>query len=167
MEKGTSTLVAELQDHFDREWDMLVKIIDNIPDDEWTKGEQGRVIPVQHAVHLVVGANVFIGDIPLEQFDPTQFMEGAKPGGPWTMAPEELWNRETTLKKLSKMRGIVANLLAQFDDADLLEPEKVHPWTGKTRLGKLLYELRHVQHHLGVLDAELGRRGIQGFERWD
>jgi hypothetical protein len=61
----------------------------------------------------------------------------------------------------------VDSLLAQLDDAALLESESVHPWTGPTRLGKLIYDLRHLQHHLGAISAELKRRGIQPFARWD
>jgi hypothetical protein len=65
------------------------------------------------------------------------------------------------------MRAIVDRILASFDDAALFDPEAVHPWTGQTRLGKMLYELRHIQHHLGMLDAALSRRGIKGYRRWD
>jgi hypothetical protein len=65
------------------------------------------------------------------------------------------------------MREIVDRLLAKLDDAALLESETVHPWTGQIRLGKILYELRHIQHHLGMVDAELSRRGITGYGRWD
>ncbi len=44
---------------------------------------------------------------------------------------------------------------------NLLEPEKLHPWTGQTRMCKMLYVLRHTQHHLGEVTAELSRRGIK------
>ena len=37
----------------------------------------------------------------------------------------------------------------------------MHPWTGQTRMDKMLYVLRHSQHHLEEINAELSRRGIK------
>jgi hypothetical protein len=165
MEKGMGTLISTVQDHFTRTWNMLAEMIDNIPDQEWTKGD---MIPARHVVHIVVGADVFVGDIPLDQYDPTGFLgTEARAGGPWNFAPEELWSKKVALSKLAEMRETVEQSLANLDDAALLEPETVHPWTGQTRMGKMIYELRHIQHHLGAISAELKRRGIQPFRRWD
>jgi hypothetical protein len=165
MEKGTGTLISTVQDHFARAWGMLAEMIDNIPDREWTKGD---VVPAQHVVHVIVGANVFVGDVPLDQWDPTEFLgTEARAGGPWNFSPEELWSREVALSKLAEMRETVEQLLAKLDDASLLEPETVHPWTGQTRMGKMIYELRHIQHHLGEISGELKRRGFKPFRRWD
>jgi hypothetical protein len=63
---------------------------------------------------------------------------------------------------LADIRATVEERLTKLDDAALLEPEKVHPWAGETRMGKMLYVLRHGQHHLGEMSAELSRRGIKG-----
>jgi tricorn protease-like protein len=75
-----------------------------------------------------------------------------------------LW--ETALVKLVDIRATVEERLTKLDDAALLEPEKMHPWTGQTRMGKTFYMLRHIQHHLGEVNAELCRRGIKG-PRWN
>ena len=64
MGTGTDTLISTVQDHFTRAWKMLAEMIDSIPDEEWTRGD---VVPAQHVVHIVVGANVFVRDIPLDQ----------------------------------------------------------------------------------------------------
>jgi hypothetical protein len=34
------------------------------------------------------------------------------------------------------------------------------PWTGGTRLDRAIYSLRHSQHHLGQINAELRRKGV-------
>jgi hypothetical protein len=168
MEKGADILISAVKDHFAREWDMLKEMIGSIPDDEWTKGDVNQAIPVHHVVHVIVGGAVFVGDIPFEEYDPSEFLgQEAKQGAPWTISPEELWSREVALQKLAEMRTIVDGLLTGLNDAALSEPEKVHPWTGQTRMGKMLYAIRHIQHHLGALDAELSRRGIKGYRRWD
>jgi hypothetical protein len=62
----------------------------------------------------------------------------------------------------SERRRCDEEKLGKLDDAALLQPEKAHPWTGQTRMGKLLCNLRHIQHHLGEVNAELIRRGIEG-----
>ena len=158
-------LLSSVQDHFRRTWDMLAEIIGNIPDDQWTLGE---MMPAKHAVHVIVGADVFVDDIPLDQWDPGAFLEmEAREGGPWNFAPDELWDKQVTLAKLAEMRERVTQSLNRLDDAALLKPESVHPWTGDIRLGKLLYELRHTQHHLGAISEELKRQGIKPFKRWD
>jgi hypothetical protein len=165
MERGTDTIISTVHDHFSRTWNMLAEMIDNISDEEWTKGD---MVLAQHVVHVIVGANVFVGDIPLDQWDPTEFLgTEARAGGPWNFSPQELWSREVALGKLAEMRELVAQSLARLDDAALLEPETVHPWTGQTRMGKMIYDLRHIQHHLGAISAELKRRGIKPFRRWD
>ena len=75
MEKGTEPLISAVRDHFARQWDMLEEMIGNIPDEEWMRGGKGQVVPVQHVVHVVVGADVFVGDIPFEQYDPTEIIK--------------------------------------------------------------------------------------------
>jgi hypothetical protein len=165
MDKGTDMLISTVRDHYARTWTMLAEMIDNIPDQEWTKGD---MIPARHVVHVIVGANVFVGDIPLDQYDPTEFLgTEAREGGPWNFTPEELWSKKVALTKLAEMRETVEQSLARLDDAALLEPETVHPWTGQTRMGKMIYDLRHMQHHLGANSTELKRRGIVPFKRWD
>jgi hypothetical protein len=167
MAKETASLVASVQDHLNREWAMLEEMIGNIPEEEWRQAGSDGLCPAHHVVHVVIGADVFVRDIPFDRWDPTGFWPEARPGGPWNMAPEELWSKQVALRKLAEMRAIVERRLAELDDEALLEAESVHPWTGRNRLGKMLYELRHIQHHLGEISSELRRRGIVGFERWD
>ena len=68
---------------------------------------------------------------------------------------------KVALEKLAETRVILEERLTEFDDETLLEPETVHPWSGQTRMDKTLYVLRHSQHHLGAVEAELSRRGIK------
>lgn len=163
MRKETRVLVATVGDHFARVWNMWEELIRNIPDDEWRKGDIDYLIPARHLVHVVACDDVFTGDIPFDQYDPLKLF-GV---GEWGTPPEELPSREVALAKLAAMRATVEERFSRFDDAALLEPEQMHTWTGQTRLGKMLYVLRHSQHHLGEMNAELSRRGITAYNRWD
>lgn len=158
MEKGTDILVSSFVDRWVRTWKMWEEMIQSIPDAEWTKGEIDYLIPARHLIHVAVGDDVFSLDAPFDQYDHLQWF-GV---GEWGTSPEELPSKEVALAKLADIRATVEARLTKLDDAALLEPEKAHPWTGQTRLGKLLYNLRHIQHHLGEVNAELIRRGIQG-----
>lgn len=165
MDTQTHPLLSSVMDHFERECKMLAEMIQNIPDEQWMAGER---MPAKHVMHIVVGAEVFVNDIPLEQWDASEWLGvEARPGGPWNLAGDEVWSKPVALGKLAEMRKRVAASLSRLDDAALLEPESVQPWTGAIRLGKLLYELRHIQHHLGAISTELKRAGVQPFARWD
>jgi hypothetical protein len=153
----TTVLASILRGQWARVWDMWEETIRTIPDDEWVKGDTDYLIPARQLVHALVCADVFTADIPLDQYDPTRMFGG----GSWGMPLEELPNRETALAKLADVRANVAERLVELDDAALLEPERPHPWAGQTRMCKMLYVLRHTQHHVGEVTAELSRRGIK------
>lgn len=157
VEKGTTDLVSILRSQWARVWDMWEEAVRTIPDDEWTKGDINYLIPARQMIHTLICADVFTADILLDQYDPTKMFGGE----PWAMPLEELPTREMALAKLASIRTDVAERLAGLDDSALLEPEQVHPWAGQTRACKMLYVLRHTQHHLGEINAELSRRNIK------
>ena len=59
------------------------------------------------------------------------------------------------------MKAEVATWLATLDDAALLKETSPGDWRGNCLLDLAMYLLRHSQHHLGELNAELRRRGIE------
>jgi len=158
MVKETETLVSSVKDQWARAWAMWEAMIHSIPDDEWTKGDVDYLIPARHLIHVAVGDDVFTSDTPFDQYDNLQWF-GV---GEWRTSPDELPSKQAALDRLADIRATVEARLDKLDDAALLQPEKAHPWTGQTRVGKLLYNLRHIQHHLGEVNAELIRRGIKG-----
>lgn len=160
MAKNTKALVSSLKDQWTRAWTMWEEMIHSIPEAEWTKGDIDYLIPARHLIHVAVGDDVFSSDTPFDQYDHLQWF-GV---GEWGTPPADLPNKKTALAKLADIRATVEARLAKLDDAALLEPEQAHPWSGQTRVGKWLYNLRHIQHHLGEVNAELIRRGIRGVD---
>jgi len=158
MSKQTKVLVSCVQEQWERTWAMWEGMIHNIPDEEWIKGDIDYLIPARHLIHVTVGDEVFMSDMPFEQYDYGQWFEVEA----WETPAAELPSKKVALEKLADYRDVVAARLAQLDDAALLEPEKAHPWTGQIRLSKLIFNQRHIQHHLGEMNAELSRRGIEG-----
>jgi hypothetical protein len=159
MEKEVDTLVLILKDQWSRVWDMWEEMIRTIPDDEWAKGKTGYLTPAHHVIHTLDCACVLTGDVP-DQYDPSEWYGAEIKASPFEIPLEILWSKKVALAKLSKTRAILEDRLTEFDSETLLEPEEVHPWSGRTRMDKMLYVLRHSQHHLGAVEAELSRRGI-------
>ena len=160
MAKEVDTLVSSVKEQWARAWAMWEDMIRSIPDDEWMKGDIDYLIPARHLIHVAVGDDVFSSDAPFDEYDNLQWF-GV---GEWGTPPGQLPGKGAALEKLADIKATVAARFARLDDAALLEPEQVHPWAGQPRVGKLLYNLRHIQHHLGEVNAELIRRGIKGVD---
>ncbi len=144
----TDRLVACVKDQFARVWDTWDALVRSIPDEAWSRGDIDYLIPARHLVHVVVFADAFIGEIPLDGYDGLQLF-GV---GEWGTPPEQLPSRETALDRLAAIRKVVDDQLMTLGAVDLLAPETTHPWTGQTRLDKM--------------NAELVRRGSDGVKHW-
>ena len=130
--------------------------IANIPELEWRRGEVDYLIPARHLCHVVVTADFYTGDTPADRYDWNRLFDGDWEG----MSPEQLPDKDTALQALDRMREHVGAHLRALDDEALCAAETLAPWTGPTVMHKTLYWLRHFQHHLGEMHAELRRRGI-------
>ncbi len=159
--EASNTILAALENHLERTFEMWNEQIGHVPEDLWRTGDVDHLIPARHLCHVVVSADFYTGTTPLDQFNWNKFFDGD-----WEdMSPDKLPNKETSLQKLAEVRTIVCDRLAALNDDALLAAETLFPWTGPTLLDRMLYLLRHCQHHLGVLNAELRRRDIKR-ARW-
>jgi hypothetical protein len=161
MEKESNQLVNILKDQWSRVWDMWEELIHIIPADEWGKGEVGYLAPARHVIHALDCAYVLTGDLSLEEYDPSEWYGAKVEENPFEIPAEILWGKETALERLNETRGILEDRFSGLDAESLLEPEEVHPWSGQTQMDKMLYVLRHTQHHLGAVEAEMCRRGLR------
>lgn len=156
MEKERS-IVAAIEDQFSRTFQMLQEEIKNISAKEWTRGDIDYLIPARHLCHFIVCADYYTGDTPADDYQWDKLFVGD-----WEeMTVEELPSKTVALQKLSEFEESMMSRFAKLNDKDLNSKETQSPWTGKTLAGKLMYLLRHSQHHLGELHAELRHRGIK------
>lgn len=153
--------MSAIEDHFVRICEMWREAICNIPEDQWRTGDIDYLIPARHLCHVVVSADFYTGDTSVDDYDWHSFFDGDWEG----MKPDELPDRAFALKRLDEIQELVQARFAQMDDDALTASETVAPWTGQTAMGKVLYWLRHFQHHLGELHSELRRRDIKR-ARW-
>ena len=59
------------------------------------------------------------------------------------------------LRFLTEVEKRLANLIAT---SDLTAEEELFPWAGFTILSRIMFMLRHAQHHLADLITEINRR---------
>jgi hypothetical protein len=68
--------------------------------------------------------------------------------------------RQEVLRYLGEVESNVRRWCNVCDDAQFLAEQSMWKWTGKTALDRALFNLRHTQHHIAQLNAELRRRGL-------
>jgi uncharacterized damage-inducible protein DinB len=159
--KKERRFVKAIEEQFRRAFGMWKEEIGNIPAKEWRRGEIDYLVPARHLCHLIVTADYYLGRKSPEEYDWNCYF-----GGDWEeLKTSRLPRKSDALKKLSEFEEVMMSRFAALTDEDLWKKETQSPWTGKTLAGKLLYLLRHSQHHVGEMHAELRHRGIKR-ARW-
>jgi len=140
---------------FARAWETLVEAIHQFPAEQWRTGETETLIPARLAYHLIEAAEFYSGTTS------EGFAWGRRFGADWEGAePDQLPTQEQVLIYLEETQTRVDAWLRGMADADLLAADSSFLWTGSTTLDRALYLLRHNQHHVGELNAELRRRRL-------
>jgi DinB family protein len=153
------TVAQVVSGQFTGVWDMVRRAIDQIPHAQWRSGERvagkAPVIPARTVYHAIEAAEFYA-----EQ-TPDTFPWGHRFGVDWEAAtPDQLPTAAQARAYLDEVQSRVEAWLSGLDDAALLAPDNLFPWTGGTVLDRALYMLRHTQHHVGEINTELYRRGL-------
>jgi len=160
MRDGPRTLGDELKEQFRRQWTTMREILANVPDAEWTSGDGARV-PARLLYHILGGTETYARSTSYEEFLATRRFPGD-----WDVVPlQQLPDRTTAAAQVRDMEAQVNSWLDQLGDSGLMEADPGFPWAGTRKLGRAVYLLRHTQNHLGELNAELSKRGVQ-VGRW-
>lgn len=147
-------IARSLAEQFDRLWSSMRDALAKCPDDQWRQGDVDWLIPARLAVHAIQACDFYSGENP-DSFDWNAL------GCSWEDSkPEALPSRDATLEYLDRVVIGVRTWLADLGDAGLLQEEKHFPWTGRLIMDRAIYSVRHAQHHLGQINAELRRRDL-------
>ena len=148
-----------LADAFKRNWGMCQDAVKNIPDEEWRGGSVEYLIPARIVYHVLDCVDFYSNPTPRE------FVAGHRFNiDPEKATPEHLPSIEQTQIYLGEMIKKVDGWLQGLSDSALLSPEREFPWTGHTKLGRIIYLLVHCRQHMGELNAELRRRELPRIE---
>ena len=155
---GNRMMVDEVVEQYRRAYEMLYAVVDKIPADRWTSGLTEACVPARIAYHTVESLDFYFSGKPGSEF---QF--GHKFGGYWAdLPPERLPTKEELLAYAQETEVKVGEFLGEMDDENLSAPIKLYDWVGKTKLGHLVYALRHTMHHQGELAALQVYSGVEG-----
>ena len=148
------TIGQTLAEQYDRVWGTLRDALGKMSDQQWRESDCDWLTPVRQAYHIVETAEFYAGA-------KGQGYKWGSLGGNWEESPSaELPSQAQMLAFLERVQATVRKWLVECGDAEYLLPEAGFAWTGGTRLSRALYSLRHAQHHLGQLNAELRRKGL-------
>jgi hypothetical protein len=146
----TGPLVDALADQYMRLFSMLRMAIDNCPEAEWSQADTRYRRPAGLALHILQSIGFYSA---LEAGDQ---LEDALMQINWQERDSaKLPARDDVRRFIDNVEKRTANFLAK---ADLTSEEEQFPWTGSTVLGRIVYSLRHAQHHLADLIAEVHRQ---------
>lgn len=152
------TIGVALLEHYTKLWEMCRAAIKEIPEEHWRSGDVDYLIPSRLIYHTLEAAE-FYG-----RGTPKGFDWGGNQrrfGVDWEAAtPEQLPTPEQSLLYLDEVQAIVEKWLKEASDSDMLVPDTEYPWTGGSVMARALYLLRHIQGHIGEINAELRRREL-------
>lgn len=148
------SISQEIKDQFERVFWKLRETVNAFPKEEWKKGESIYQRPAGLAAHWVETVDYYTSGMSAEQFPWEQRL-----GVNWeTMESKTLPSQEAVLAYLDEVEEQAQRWV---EEADFTQAEEVHPYTGKTVLGRAIYLIRHCEAHQGELGLELHRRGLE------
>ena len=135
-----NSISTSLVDQFERTLHMFKAAVANFPSDEWTKGELDYLRPAGVAYHVVESLEFYGGVVPVDKFD-----WGGRFGCDWE-DPDSA-KLPTQIQVLTYLDETWTRVKTWLMTSDPELPESLFPWTGAILHGRLLYLLRHIQHH--------------------
>lgn len=142
---------------YERALMMFRQAVKAFPADEWRKGDIDYLRPAGVAYHVVECTDLYTGDQPADKF-----AWGGRFDVDWEDTDSNRLPNQGQL--ITYLDEIEDKLEEWFKKTDLLAVETVFPWTGSLILGRAIYNLRNIQHHLSEMSLELTRRGYQSPE---
>jgi hypothetical protein len=129
-------------------WRIVEGIVSDFDDDSWFHTGRGTTTPVRKAFHILQSTKYYIEDSSAIVLASGEAFEGN-----WEMVPEEEYpSRNDILTCVSELNVKTEKWLSEMDyDGE----NKSFPWAGKTKLGVVIFLLRHSLYHIGELNALL------------
>ncbi len=148
------SITTSILDHFDRSITMFREAVEVFPAADWKIADTDYQRPAGVAYHVIETIAFYTGDTPADKFN-----WGARFSCDWE-DPDS-----TKLPAQHEILGYLDDVWAKgkawIIAQDLAQPEPLFKWSGQHLLGRMLYLLRHIQHHTAEMSLELKRRGYQ------
>jgi hypothetical protein len=151
---NSDKIINSLLDQYDRALELFRIIIHLFPEKEWQLGEIDYLRPAGVAYHLVETIEFYCSDKSADEFG-----WGGRFGCDWEDHDSTRLPTQTQITLYLDDVWLKTRIWVSLQD--VLQPETLFPWTGSIMHSRLLYLLRHIQHHTAEMNLELKRRGYQ------
>lgn len=142
------TMKPEFIEQYGHTWRVFEEIVKNFDKDAWLHTGRGTTTPVRLAFHILQGVKYYIEDP-----TPMIFASGKTFKRDWqTAQEEELPSQKDILACIDELKGKTEGWLSEMDfDSE----NRSFEWAGATKLGVVLFLLRHSVYHIGELSSLL------------
>ena len=139
---------ADILDQFNHTWKIYEGIIRDFDDGAWTNLAHGYIVPARLAFHILKSTLYYLEDSCV-----LALPSGRQLDGDWlTMELEALPLRSDILHVVDVFRVKTEKWLLEMD---LPAQNTAFEWAGQTKMGVVIFLLRHTLYHLGELNALL------------
>ena len=154
-----------LDRQFARMWAMLRGLVEACPQEQWLAGAAATAIPARQAYHILAAAEWCCDEDRFDKTNPFGVRFSEELFG--DNLPSVGWpDKHDMLRMIEDVQRRIAARIASMADADWPGPARTPMDFGQTDLEQFVYALRHSQHHVGELRAELRRRGLHAVD-WE
>jgi hypothetical protein len=146
-----ATIGEVLARQFERVFGSLRDALSKMDDQQYRASDCEWLAPIRQAYHLVETA----------EFYTNQSVDEGAPPLDWDNGPvEALPSKSELIAYLDRVQPRVCQWLTGTPDDVFLSNEADFNDSGGTRLDRAVVSLRHAQHHLAQINAELRRKGL-------
>ena len=139
---------GEFIEQYEHTWGVFERIVAAFDEEVWAHPRCGTATPARIAFHILQGVKYYLEDSTSIHFPSGKSFEH----NCWSVAEERLPSQRDVLECASILRGKTKMWLAEMD----FEAENTSfSWAGTTKLGVVLFLLRHSVYHIGELGALL------------
>lgn len=155
LETNTHPAFAALKRQYSDAFDLLEEIMEKTEPSYWNSPGDDYFIPARQAYHAVITVD-YNTEEKEEGFNWNQFgIRWSKTSG------ENLLNQKEFKEYLTQIRVKVDKTLENYGaNSDIAETDPGWKRWYPTVFDRLIYALRHLNHHLGMMSCELRRKGI-------
>ena len=144
------TFKTEIWKQFGASLDMFENSLKQCPDELWTNEDTNFWYI---AYHTLFYTDYYLSEEPDNfqpppPYSPSEFQEG--------IMPERVYTKEELISYTQHCREKCRKLLADFTEEKARKPW-INKWKNYTMFEMMLYNMRHVQHHVGQLNLLLGQ----------
>jgi hypothetical protein len=138
----------EFQSQYAHTWRVFERLVDDFDDDAWLHAGRRAVRPARLAFHILHATKYYLEDASGLQFASGKPFEADFE----TMKEEDLPTRADVIDCIRLFRAKTDSWLSGMDYS---AQNTAFPWAGGTKLGVVIFLMRHSLYHLGELSSLL------------